>query len=225
LFALSQNSTMGLAACFFAGFSWITCLTSFHISAQTALPEWIRARGLSVFIVVFFGALSFGSTSWGAIASVFGIREALFLAAGLLLIASLYGRKFELQLGDKLDIYPSSHWPAPAPKKNLQATEGPILVTILYWVPKASETEFLRLIHTLKNSRLRDGAYNWELFEDVEAPGQFVESFRSDTWADHLRLHKRVSGEEKKLQTNILKLLKKGTKPMVTHMKHHNVAN
>lgn len=221
LFALSDNSTIGLVASFFAGLSWITCLTSFHISAQTALPEWIRARGLSVFIVVFFGALSLGSISWGGVASLFGIREALFIAAGLLLIASLYGKKFELQLGDKLDIYPSSHWPAPAPKKDLQGTEGPILVTVLYRVVKTSEKEFLKLINTLKNSRLRDGAYKWELFEDVETPGRFVESFRNDTWADHLRMHKRVSGEDKKLQEKILKLLKKGTKPTVTHMKHH----
>jgi predicted MFS family arabinose efflux permease len=61
LFGLARNSTMGLFASVIAGMSWIAVLSSLNVSAQVALPEWVRGRGLAMFVTVFFGALSLGS--------------------------------------------------------------------------------------------------------------------------------------------------------------------
>jgi MFS family permease len=69
------------AASMLAGASWIAVLSNLNVSAQVALPEWVRARGLSVFITVFFGSMTLGSLLWGQMAGLFGIPAALLTAA------------------------------------------------------------------------------------------------------------------------------------------------
>src|SRR3984957_6245689 len=47
LFAVAHDSGTGIAASLIAGASWIVALSSLNISAQVALPEWVRGRGLA----------------------------------------------------------------------------------------------------------------------------------------------------------------------------------
>lgn len=75
------------ALCFLGGAGWICVLTSMHLSAQTALPDWVRARGLAVNLMVFFGGMAAGSALWGQITAVFGLSMA-YWCAGLSLIFS-----------------------------------------------------------------------------------------------------------------------------------------
>ena len=63
---------MALAASFVAGASSIIALTTFFVSAQVALPEWVRGRGLAIFLTVYFGALTLGSAVWGEVAELKG---------------------------------------------------------------------------------------------------------------------------------------------------------
>jgi hypothetical protein len=56
-----------------------------NLAAQLALPDWVRARGLAIFISVFFGALALGSIVWGGVADRWGMPTAHICAAiGLL---------------------------------------------------------------------------------------------------------------------------------------------
>ena len=48
-----------------AGATWIAALSSFNVSAQMSLPDWVRARGLAIYNAVFFGSLALGSALWG----------------------------------------------------------------------------------------------------------------------------------------------------------------
>jgi Transmembrane secretion effector len=50
-----------LAASLIAGLAWITALVTINVSAQMALPPWVRGRGLSIYVAVMFGAMSLGS--------------------------------------------------------------------------------------------------------------------------------------------------------------------
>ena len=68
---------MALAASFVAGASSIVALTTFFVSAQVALPEWVRGRGLAIFLTVYFGALTLGSAVWGEVATLKGVPFAL----------------------------------------------------------------------------------------------------------------------------------------------------
>ena len=48
-----------------AGVSWIAVLASLNVSVQMSLPDWVRGRGLAMFVSVFFGAMTTGSALWG----------------------------------------------------------------------------------------------------------------------------------------------------------------
>ncbi|MCO6704965.1 MFS transporter, partial [Streptomyces sp. CHB9.2] len=43
-----------------SGLAWIAVLSSLQVAAQTAVPAWVRARALAVYILVFFGTSALG---------------------------------------------------------------------------------------------------------------------------------------------------------------------
>ena len=70
LFGLAHDPATALAACFIAGATWTLILSTLYVSAQVALPDWVRGRGLAVFLTVIFGASTVGSALWGHIAGI-----------------------------------------------------------------------------------------------------------------------------------------------------------
>jgi len=74
-----------------AGLGWIAILAILNVSAQTMSPSWVRARTLSIYLLVLQGGMSFGSAAWGAVANRVGVpatmaAAALVLAVGLVTI-------------------------------------------------------------------------------------------------------------------------------------------
>ena len=45
-------------ACVCSGAAWVLVLTSLYVSAQNVLPQWVRGRGLAIFLTVIFGAVA-----------------------------------------------------------------------------------------------------------------------------------------------------------------------
>jgi predicted MFS family arabinose efflux permease len=71
-----------------AGVAWIATLTTLTVSAQTALPSSMLARGLALYLVVLIGSQALGSLVWGIVASNFGLVASLTTSAVLLLVAA-----------------------------------------------------------------------------------------------------------------------------------------
>lgn len=215
LYAWADEPVTALAASLIAGASWITTLSTLNVSAQVALPEWVRARGLAVFVTVFSGAVTLGSALWGEVARISGVSIALCLAAagGLLVIPLTW--RYKLQVGATLDLAPSMHWPAPVVTRSVANEAGPVLVTIDYRVDANSHDEFLEALQRLSRQRRRDGAYAWGLFESTAEPGRFVETFLVESWLEHRRQHERVTEADRQLQDEIRRLLR--DEPAVSH--------
>jgi predicted MFS family arabinose efflux permease len=66
---------------FTAGAAWIGILACFNVVAQTMCPSWMRARALSMYLLVLQGGMAIGSALWGAVASREGVPEALAWSA------------------------------------------------------------------------------------------------------------------------------------------------
>jgi MFS family permease len=62
--ALLRDLRLLYAVCVCAGFAWISVLSSLQIAAQTAVPAWVRARALALYIVVFSAGMALGSLGW-----------------------------------------------------------------------------------------------------------------------------------------------------------------
>jgi len=46
------------------GVAWIAMMASLNSAAQTAVPAWVRARALGIYLIVFQGGLGVGSALW-----------------------------------------------------------------------------------------------------------------------------------------------------------------
>ncbi len=216
LFGLAHSFLLGLAASLIAGISWIAVLASLNVSAQFALPDWVRGRGLAMLVTVYFGALTAGSVLWGVCANLLGLPLTLYIsAAGALIIIPLTWRA-KLQTGAGLDLTPSMHWPAPIPSGELAYDRGPVLVIVEYRVEQPNQNDFLQAMERLSHERRRDGAYSWYVFEDISKAGRFLETFLVESWAEHLRQHQRVTNADRVLQQVINRYLVGGS-PKVTH--------
>jgi MFS family permease len=78
----------GVVMLLLSGVAWIATLTTLTVAAQLSLPEWLRARGLAIYLVVLIGAQALGSLVWGLIASRFGLAASLTGSAVLLTAAA-----------------------------------------------------------------------------------------------------------------------------------------
>jgi len=217
LFGLAHSTLTALAASLLAGVAWIAALSSLNISAQLALPEWVRARGLAIFMTVYFGTHMAGSALWGQVAALWSLPLAHFIAAaGALLVIPLTWR-WHLQTGAGIDLTPSLHWAAPVVSHEIEQDRGPVLVTVEYRIDPAKRGAFLAALDRLGHERRRDGAYRWGVFEDAADPARLVETFLVESWLEHLRQHERVTNADRVQQDEVLRFHLEG-EPKVTHM-------
>jgi len=69
-----------------AGVAWIQILASLNVSAQTMAPHFLRARAISMYLLVLQGGFAVGAALWGAVAERSGVRQSLqYASIGLLL--------------------------------------------------------------------------------------------------------------------------------------------
>ncbi|WP_341364774.1 MFS transporter [Thalassospira sp. SN3W] len=217
-FALVQHPVVAVMASFIAGASWIAVLSSLNVSTQTALPDWVRARGLSVFLTLFFGSMSAGSVAWGWLAEQFSIEMALLTAGIGAIILMIATMRIRLNQGADLDLSPSMHWPEPILSESVEQDRGPVMIRISYRIdPKDHET-FQQFMTEMRKARQRHGAYHWGLHQDSTDHDLFVETWSEGSWIEHLRHHKRVSGADRDIQEKVNRLHLGDTKPKVDHL-------
>lgn len=199
------------------GFAWITVLSSLQIAAQTAVPAWVRARALSLYIMVFSLGMAAGGLSWGSIAQRTSIPLALTLAAVGAVIGGLLVWRVRIAGSEELDLRPAGHWPAPELAVPVTHDRGPVLVTVEYHIDDADRAAFHALLGELGRTRRRDGAVIWGVAEDVATPGIHLEYFVTPSWIEHLRQHERVTAEDRILQEKVRALHRNEHAPIVRH--------
>ena len=176
LFAAARRPEVAFIASFIAGASWIVVMATMFVSAQVALPDWVRGRGLAIFLTAYFGAMTLGSAAWGEVANLRGLPFALGLAGGGAALGMFLTWRWKLETGAAFDLAPSMHWQAPAFAQRLENDQGPILMIVEYRVDPSNSTAFLDLMHEIGHERMRDGAYAWNIYHDPDDLGRFVET-------------------------------------------------
>jgi len=216
LFGLARNPAIAIAASLLAGICWLSALATLNVSAQFSIPNWVRGRGLAIYVTAFFGGMTAGSVVWGQLAGMVGLPPTHFIAAAGALLAIPLSWRWKLQAGSGADLAPSMHWPAPIVSEDVEDDQGPVTVTVEYIVLEADREAFLIAIGKLGRERRRDGAYAWDILEDVAQRGRFLESFRLESWLEHLYQHERVTNADRVLQAQVDAFHSNGI-PKVTH--------
>jgi MFS family permease len=217
LFAFAHQPATAVVASLVAGASWIAAVSSLNVSAQVALPEWVRGRGLAMYVTVMFGALTIGSAVWGELAAIAGLPASLLVAAAGAVIGIFLTWTWKLQTGADVDFSPSMQWPDPVTTHAIEADRGPVLVTVEYRIDPKNREAFLNAIGQHSRQRRRDGAYDWGIFEDSADEGRFIETFLTDSWLEHLRLHRRVT-EADRISEQAVRRFQIGEGPKTTHL-------
>jgi len=212
LYGVAREPVIAALASLIAGASWITMMTTLFVSAQVALPEWVRGRGLAIFLTAFFGAMTLGSAIWGKVASLEGVPTALFLAAGGAAIGMALTARWRLQTAASLDLTPSMHWRTPVFVHPIEDDQGPILLTVEYVIDPKDLKPFLGLIHEIGLERKRDGAYAWGVFEDTQVSGRIVETFLIQSLLELRHLRTRVTMADRMIEEQARAFVKQPVK-------------
>jgi MFS family permease len=206
-----------------SGMAWIAILSSLQVAAQMALPNWVRSRGLAVFMTVFMGGMAGGSLLWGQLAELTSIPITLMTAAVGLAISSLLTWPWRLSAIEQLDWTPSQHWPTPVTAFEPETDRGPVLVTTEYRIDPKDREAFTATMSQLQQMRKRNGAITSGLFVDAADPTRYIEYFLDESWIEHLRQHQRVSVTDQALQEAARRFQVGSATPLVTHFLAENL--
>jgi MFS family permease len=198
---LVPNAVVILLVLVPTGMAWIAVLSSMNAAMQLFLPAWVRARGLSVYQMVLFGAQAGGAVLWGVIAGPAGLEVTFLFAAVVMLAGIATIRLWPLRDTSGIDRSLAVYWPEPHLVLDPDPQDGPVLVTSTYTIAPEHEQPFLHAMSWVRRSRLRTGATMWGLYRDGETAHRFVEFFVVTSWEEHLRQHSdRLTGADRQFE-------------------------
>jgi MFS family permease len=201
-----------------AGAAWLAVLSTLNASLQLVLPEWVRARGLGAYMVVFMGGQALGSFLWGLIAGAAGLTATLLTATAGLVLCALSVLWWPVPAAtEHLDRVPSLHWPEPMLLAEPDPDDGPVLVIKTYRVAPDRLAPFLTALDAVRESRRRTGAMDWSAYQDGADPERIVELFVVRSWGEHLSQHGgRLTGADRDLEAAAEALAQES--PVVRHL-------
>ncbi|EGT5738504.1 MFS transporter, partial [Cronobacter dublinensis subsp. dublinensis] len=201
---------------FLTGFAWIAVLSTLNMGAQRSAAKWVKARALAVYLTFFFGAMTAGSALWGQLASHFSIATALCVATVGLLLASLTARRWKLNKDPDLNL-DIRDIDSRAQALDISHERGPVMVMYEYQIDPEDVYDFVVCVQEIRRVRQRGGALSWSVYEDIQRPGVFVESFVVGTWIEHLRQQERHTVNDLLIQSRVQAFHRGGQLPLARY--------
>lgn len=214
--AFSSSLVLSCLALVAIGPFWVMALSLFNVVVQLSTPRWVVGRALSLYQTTAFGGMAAGSWVWGALADAHGVAMALHIAAALLVAGAALGLWLRQTDAASLDLAPLGTFSAPQLRLDIKARSGPIMVLVEYDIATEDTPEFLALMRERRRIRIRDGARQWALMRDLEAPARWLETYHVPTWNDYLRHNERRTRNDGENYQKLLRL-HRGPKPLRVH--------
>jgi predicted MFS family arabinose efflux permease len=216
--AFVRSPSILIATLILSGAAWTSTMSTINVSVQLSVPAWVQARALGTYMTTFQGGMAFGAILWGYIAEHTSTTIALTTAACGLLITFPFARRFHILQGPLPDHTPYQ-WKNPAPKLALdtEPTDGPVRISIEYFVPVENYAEFTSAIHQLRGVRLRDGAMRWGIYRDAIDPTHLNETFVMESWLDYLRSRERITAADEAIRARVRALHQHDEPPKTTY--------
>jgi predicted MFS family arabinose efflux permease len=197
------------------GLAWILALSSLNSLYQLTLPGWVKARGMSFYLIVFQGGNAVGSAVMGITAERAGLSPTLLIAAAGLALGPLLAFRYRFQSIPPDQLLPAGDWPTPILAPG-EPSGGPVLVSVEYRSRPGLEHELLTALEVSRFSRRRSGATEWRVWQDASDPHRIVEQFVVASWSEHLRQHERVTKHDQG-RFDAIRAMTVSGEPTVTH--------
>jgi MFS family permease len=214
--SVAPNIAVAAGAMVVAGAAWISAANSLTVSAQLALPDWVRARGMSIYQMALMGSSALGAALWGQVATWTDVRTSLVAASIGALACLALTRRFQVETGMQEDLTPAQFARPAGTEIELDPREGPVLITVEYLIDPATTPQFLEVMQESRRNRLRHGMLSWGLFRDAAVPGRYIEHFVDESWVEHLRHFERMTAFDLALRERRL-AFHVGDKPPVVY--------
>jgi MFS family permease len=198
------------------GLAWILALSTLNSLYQLTLPQWIKARGMSFYLIVFQGGNAVGSAVIGITAEHLGLSPTLLIAAAGLALGPLAGLRYKFRTIPPADLVAAGDWPTPLLASS-DAPVGPVMVSIEYWPREDRRHDMIAALEDARFSRRRTGASAWQLWQDASDPGRIVEQFVVASWEEHERQRDRVTTRDQQRLDQIRAMTDPARPTVVTH--------
>jgi Transmembrane secretion effector len=189
-----QRPGMYLVVTALAGMGWTLSASELWVASQRAMPDWARGRMNATMVMVSQG----GDRSWwGDLGVHSASRWSRSHFSGVCLVRLIgYGcrpccsspqnldrlyQKPEFRDGSAYGL--SQHIDPgrlPAPK------DGPLSITAEFQIEPTRRSEFIKATGSARLIFLRNGAYRWHLFEELNEPNKFRMEVTVHSWKQHL---------------------------------------
>jgi hypothetical protein len=194
------------AALVIGGAGWVVAWSGLGVSVQLASPRWVVGRSMSIYLACTYGGIAGGSWLWGVVAENYSLAIALGGSAGALLLVTAIGVVMPIRGAEEADLDPVESFDVPKLAHDLKPRSGPIVVRIEYSIPQENLQTFLGFMLERRRVQSRAGARNWNLQRDLQNPSRWIETFRTPTWTDYLRLNHRLTASDQKLDEHLSSL-------------------
>ncbi|HZC34652.1 MAG TPA: MFS transporter [Chthoniobacterales bacterium] len=222
LMALVTDTRIFLLIAALAGLGWTLTAAELWVAGQRAMPNWARGRMNATHMMVSQGGIALGGLIWGGLAATAGVQFALLAAALLLLFSLPLAFPLSIDFTRRLDLEPaplSTHYHRTF--RPPEPSEGPVVVAMEFEIAPTDRWKFLRLMREMRLTYLRNGAFRWQLDEDLEKPNYFRMEMLVNSWAEHLQQHERMTKNEFLTWQRIWRL-HQGKEPVVKHYLSRN---
>ncbi|MFC7518076.1 MFS transporter [Herbaspirillum sp. GCM10030257] len=213
--ALAPSVYVALPAMFLAGAGWLTVANSLNMSAQLALPNWVRARGMAMYQMSIMGAGAVGAALWGKLAALTSVQLSLLVSciAGVAAMIVAH-RVFAIHNGEE-DL--TSSYDDSSQCINEVSDSGQVFLFIEYCINPEQAPKFIEVMKASRRNCLRQGAIGWNLLHNAAEPGRYVEQVIDESWTEHLRRLRRSTMADKALRKQKFDFHRGDTPPIVTH--------
>lgn len=211
--ALAPNLPLAVVCMMTAGLSLISTANTLGVKAQMALPNWVRARGMSAYQMSIMGGTAIGAALWGKMAALSSVPVSLIAAAVTGVVCMLIVQRVFTDRQALEDLSPSKAF---QPPRHSQPEEGRVVVHIEYLINPAKARRFRTLMQESRRSRMRQGALSWRLLHSMERPERYIEEIVDESWVEHLRRFDRITASDVALRERKLAFHVADTPPRVT---------
>lgn len=211
--ALAPNLPLAVVCMMTAGLSLISTANTLGVKAQMALPNWVRARGMSAYQMSIMGGTAIGAALWGKVAALSSVPVSLIAAAVTGVVCMLIVQRVFTDRQVLEDLSPSKAF---QPPRHSQPEEGRVVVHIEYLINPAKARRFRTLMQESRRSRMRQGALSWRLLHSMERPERYIEEIVDESWVEHLRRFDRITASDVALRERKLAFHVADTPPRVT---------
>ena len=219
LMAVIRQVPTLMVATAFAGVAWALAGSELWVAGQRVMPGWVRGRMNAFLIMLGQGGMALGAILWATGVANAGVDLTFAVAAVVALVVLALGHRFSINFATEVQVEEApldhvSHL-AVVPDHD----EGPITITIDYLIARRDREQFGSMMQEVQAAVRRNGAFQCRLEENLDELGLFRLEYNVSTWAEHLRLHRRMTVEETKAYKKAWNLHAGDSDPIVRHFR------